>query len=297
MPDLVLHDAKRNQNLHVRIFYPNDGGPYPVIVFSRGARASANCCDALTRHWATYGYITLQPTRENTGLGEQMPGEETINFPMEPGEMAEALPQGVNRSSRADISLVLDSLDDVQYRVFALAGQMNTQQIGVGGDDMATLAADAVVGALGDLPGRTVAAYADPRVKAVLLVSPQEAGNLGPNGESWGPSTLPVLSLTGSLKAGKSKLRPMVHESSLEPGQGGDKYQVVIQGVGQKSILSAHSFLPGHAKNKISVLGYTKSASLAFLDAYLKTDPRAKAYLQSGALADLSHGAVRVTRH
>src|SRR6266478_2457558 len=31
--DLVLHDAHRNKDLHVRIFYPNDSGKYPVIVF------------------------------------------------------------------------------------------------------------------------------------------------------------------------------------------------------------------------------------------------------------------------
>ncbi|MGH9741081.1 MAG: alpha/beta hydrolase family protein [Candidatus Acidiferrum sp.] len=297
VPDLVLHDPKGKQNLRVRIFYPNDGGPYPVIVFSRGPGAPENCCDALTRHWATYGYITLQPTRENTGPGQQMPGEETINFPMGPGETAETLTQGVNRSSTGNISLILESLDDVQYRVSALAGRVNTQQIGVGGDEMNTLTADAVVGAFADLPGRTVASYADPRVKAVLLVSPQEAGNLGPNSESWGPSTLPVLSLTGLLKKDEDKLGPTVRETSMKPGQAGDKYQVVIQGVGQKSILSAQSLLPGHAKNKISVLGYSESASLAFWDAYLKGDPKAKAYLQSGALADSSSGAVRVTRH
>jgi hypothetical protein len=33
VPDIVLHDAKRDNALHVRIFYPNEPGPYPVIVF------------------------------------------------------------------------------------------------------------------------------------------------------------------------------------------------------------------------------------------------------------------------
>src|SRR5437763_670219 len=35
--DLVLRDARRGKELHVRIFYPNPGGKYPVIVFSHGA--------------------------------------------------------------------------------------------------------------------------------------------------------------------------------------------------------------------------------------------------------------------
>jgi predicted dienelactone hydrolase len=38
--DIVLHDAKRNKDLHLRVFYPNEPGNYPVIVFSHGAGGS-----------------------------------------------------------------------------------------------------------------------------------------------------------------------------------------------------------------------------------------------------------------
>ena len=41
---------------------------------------------------------------------------------------------------------------------------------------------------------------------------------------------------------------------------------------------------------------YTNSASLAFWDAYLKGDARAKSYLQSRALEKSSHGAVKISR-
>ena len=53
--DLILHDAKRGKELHVRVFYPSLAGKYPVIVFSHGAGGSQNCCVGLTRHWASYG--------------------------------------------------------------------------------------------------------------------------------------------------------------------------------------------------------------------------------------------------
>ena len=66
--DLVLHDSKRNKDLHVRIFYPDGAGKYPVIVFSHGAGGSQDCCDALTRHWATYGYVTIQPTHDDSAV-------------------------------------------------------------------------------------------------------------------------------------------------------------------------------------------------------------------------------------
>src|SRR5271168_4571650 len=38
--DIMLHDARRNKDLHLRAFYPEAPGHYPVIVFSHGAGGS-----------------------------------------------------------------------------------------------------------------------------------------------------------------------------------------------------------------------------------------------------------------
>src|SRR5580765_4666215 len=115
VPDTVLHDAKRDKELHVRIFYPNEPGPYPVIVFSHGAGGSQACCDALTRHWATYGYITLQPTHDDSTLQRRNSGEEDINFLK---AIREALKRPALRQSRPqDVSFVLDSLPALQKRI------------------------------------------------------------------------------------------------------------------------------------------------------------------------------------
>jgi len=45
-----------------------------------------------------------------------------------------------------------------------------------------------------------------------------------------------------------------------------------------------------------TIFDYTNSASLAFWDAYLKGDARAKSYLQSDALEKSSHGAANLSR-
>jgi len=79
--DIVLHDEKRNKDLHVRIFYPVQQGKYPVIVFSHGAGGSESCCESLTRHWATYGYITMQPTHDDSIVQRRDTGDDTLRFP------------------------------------------------------------------------------------------------------------------------------------------------------------------------------------------------------------------------
>jgi hypothetical protein len=45
-----------------------------------------------------------------------------------------------------------------------------------------------------------------------------------------------------------------------------------------------------------AIFEYTNAASLAFWDAYLKGDARAKSYLQSDALEKSSYGAAKFSR-
>src|SRR5206468_4085237 len=106
--ELVLHDANRGKELHVRVFYPSDAGKYPVIVFSHGAGGSQNCCDGLTRHWASYGYVTIQPTHDDSALQRRNQGEENIRFMQ---AVREALKKPAMWESRPlDITYVLDAL-------------------------------------------------------------------------------------------------------------------------------------------------------------------------------------------
>lgn len=292
-PDIVLHDAERNQDLHVRVFYPEEPGPYPVIVFSADA-SGPPCCDVLTRHWAGYGYVTLQLMDTESTSGPRSANEETVSYlkadrgaPNEPA---------LWQSSPLEISFLLDSLASLQNRIPALAGKIDAGHIGVGGHSMGAFAADAIAGALVNLPGHRAASFADPRVQAVLLLSPQGPGEFGLTSNSWENVKLPLLSITGSLDVGAGQQSPQWREIPFERSQPGDKYQVFIRGAGHLSFISAKRFPFGRAAHYEPILGYTNSAALAFWDAYLKADPKAKWYLQSSALPDFSHGAVQLTR-
>src|SRR5580700_1021047 len=293
-PDVVLHDAKRNKDLHVRIFYPNEPGLYPVIVFSHGAGGSQSCCEALTRHWATYGYVTLQPTHDDSTFERRNSGEEDINFLK---AVSEALKKpALWQSHPQDISFVLDSLPVLQKCIPTLAGKIDAGHVGVGGHSMGAFTADAIAGALVDLPGHPATNFTDPRVRAVLLLSPQGPGEFGLTDHSWDRLTLPLLSMTGSLDLGAGNQGPDWKKIPFERSQPGAKYHVFIQGANHMSFINAKTFLPAHASEGDSILGYTNAASLAFWDAYLKADTAARNYLQSDALLDFSHGSVKIFR-
>jgi predicted dienelactone hydrolase len=292
--DLVLHDAKRNEDLHVRVFYPNRPGPYPVIVFSSGAGDLQTCCDALTRHWASYGYVTLQPAYKDFAGPRGKKGEEDGNSLK---ALREALREPALWQSRAqDISFILDSVTGLPDRIPALAGKIDAGHIGVGGDSLGAFTADAIAGALVDLPGSPASSFADPRAKAVLLLSPQGPGEFGLTSHSWDHVTLPLLSMTGSLDFGADKQSPEWREMPFKSSKAGDKYHVFIQGADHTSFITAKTLMAWGAARGESILGYANSAALAFWDAYLKADPQAKIYLQSGALPDFSRGAVKLFR-
>jgi predicted dienelactone hydrolase len=292
--DLVLDDMKRGKDLHVRVFYPNDAGKYPVIVFSHGAGGSQSCCDGLARHWATHGYVTIQPTHDDSAVQRRNRGEENIRFMQ---AVRDALKKPALWESRPrDISYILDALPTLENRVPGLAGKIDAERIGVGGHSMGSYTTEAIAGAVVDLPGKPGRSFADARVKAVLCLSPQGPGQFGLNEHSFDQIALPYMGMTGSLDSLGPVASLAWHKIPFERSQPGDKYHLFIEGANHMSFITPRTLLPSPAKQGQAIFDYSNSAALAFWDAYLKGDMDAKSYLQSSALEKLSHGAVKLSR-
>jgi len=292
--NIILHDAQRNKDLHMRVFYPDAAGKYPVIVFSHGAGGSQDCCEELTEHWASYGYITIQPTHEDSALQRRSAGEENIKFM---GAVREALKRPELWESRpADISFVLNSLGELQKRAIQLSGKIDAQHVGVGGHSMGSFATEAVAGATTDLPGRPGVSFADPRVKAALCLSPQGPGQFGLTSSSFTTMRVPFMGITGS----RDNLGPLAsavwHEKPFDLSPAGDKYFVNITGANHMSFISSRSIAAAGASQAEEIFAYTNSAALAFWDAYLKNDASAKAYLYSNNLERFSKNAATLLR-
>src|SRR3984957_17486237 len=291
---LVLHDDKRNKDVGVRIFYPVIAGKYPVIIFSHGGGGSDPCSQSLTPHWATYGYITLQPIQVDSVVQRRSSGDENAQFPQ---AVREALKNPALWEDRPrDISFLLDSLSGLQKRVAGLNGKIDISRIGVAGHSMGAYTAEAIGGALVDLPGHPGQNFSDPRAKAILCLSPQGPGQFGLTARSFDNISLPFMGITGSL----DNLGPLAnsawHKIPFERSHPDDKYEVFIQGASHISFITAETTNSAQSSQAAAILGYTNSASLAFWDAYLKEDPSARRFLQSDALERSSHGATKLLR-
>src|SRR5438093_12034742 len=102
-------------------------------------------------------------------------------------------PQSQNRV--ADVKLVLDSLDDLELGVPELKGKMDHGKIGVGGHSYGAFTSLLIAGMNG--------AFTDPRVRAVLAMSPPgPSPDRGITIQSFTTVKVPVMFMTGTNDRG-----------------------------------------------------------------------------------------------
>jgi len=307
--DQTLHDAKRNKDLPVRIFTPESGGNFPVIVFSHGAGGSGQNYSLLTQHWASHGYVVIQPTH-NDSLALRR--EKGAPLPRGPRELIEEYrfnyEDWINRVD--DIKLVLDSLVDLQQRVPQLRGKLDLKRIGVGGHSYGAFTTQMIGGVRVDIPGQAKAqSFADDRARAFLLLSPQGKSENGLTESSWQQVTRPMMSMTGSNDSGVGGVLANWRKDPFTFSPPPDKYFVFIDGAFHMSFtgaLAQPQTAQGPRRQLISrlaqgtdqkaVFDYVKIGSIAFWDAYLKDDAKARGYLKSNSLVDYSNQGLTLER-
>lgn len=57
----VLPAENDQRSLRARIVFPQAGGPFPLVVFSHGFACYRESYAGLTDHWASHGYVVVQP--------------------------------------------------------------------------------------------------------------------------------------------------------------------------------------------------------------------------------------------
>jgi predicted dienelactone hydrolase len=307
--DQTIHDAKRNKDLRLRFLIPKSGGPFPVIVFSHGAGGSGQNYFPLTGFWATHGYVVIQPTHNDSIALRKEKGEP---LPASPRELVDEYrfktDDWVNRVR--DITLIMDSLSDLEKRLPQLKGKMDQKRIGVGGHSYGAFTSQMIGGVLLDMPkGEKAQSFRDDRPRALMLLSPQGKTQNGLTESSWTKMTRPTMSMTGSNDTGVMGQLASWREDPFTYSPPGDKYLVFIDGAFHMSFTGVlaqgdnpqlarrpmMARLVGRTDQK-AIFDYVKIASIAFWDAYLKNDTRAKTYLKSNSLVEFSRNSLRLDR-
>jgi dienelactone hydrolase len=280
---IVLHDAARNKDLPLKIYYPDGRGPFPVIIFSHGALASKDCYSELGKYWASFGYVSIHPSHADSIADSDYDGTllQAISDP-------HAWP---NRAR--DISFVIDSLPKLERLVPALHGKLDRRHIGVGGHSFGAYTSELIGGVRITLPGNDqLQSFADKRVCAILLLSPQGEGRMGLTEHSWDHLRLPMLLMYGSRDYGAWGEPAVWRSEPYQKSPSGHKYEVELVG-------GTHMGFAASSRTQ-TVLNHqfqcAKLETLAFWNAYLKHNRKAADYLASYGLRDFSLNAANFAK-
>lgn len=211
IPDIVLNDPQRNRDVMLTVEYPTRGGSHPLIVFSHGGGGSNRGYPGLSSHWTSYEYVVIRPAHNDRAEADEMTVTQW-------------------RERARDITFILDSLPTLAQRYPELEGKIDATRIAVAGHSRGAVTA-MMLGGLRTFPGP--ASYADPRVKAVVAMSPAGPRETwGVTTESWMEVRLPVLFMTGSMDMGTMESEtPLWRQQAFELSPAGDKWLVTIEGV------------------------------------------------------------------
>jgi predicted dienelactone hydrolase len=277
---VALHDATRDKNIPLKIYYPDAVGQFPVIIFSHGALASKDAYWALGQYWASFGYVSIHPSHGDSIADNGFRGT-----------LRQALsdPHGWENRPK-DVSFILDSLAHVENFVPQLAGKLDLRNIGVAGHSFGAYTAALIGGTTILLPGKHgPQSFADPRVTAVVLLSPQGEGIMGLTADSWKNLRIPMLLMYGSRDFGPFGEAPVWRSEAFAKAPPDNKYELEIEGATHMGF-TGPSATRGHSDQ---VFQCVKLETLAFWNAYLKQDPDAREYITSHGLQQFSGDAAR----
>ena len=269
--DGVWKDAARGREIPYRIFPPeNATGRCPVIVFSHGLGGTREGYGHLGRFWSSNGYVAIFLQHHGSDDAAWRGAENRLQ------SMKAAAANLQNAMDRPrDVSVAIDHLAELDV-AGSLKGRIDTNHIGVAGH---SFGAFTVLAVAGQGFGRRARSLGDPRVSCGIAMS-----SPAPRGERSGGYEnikIPLFHMTGTADTSVINDTKAEHRRLPFDGmQGVDRYLLTLAG-GDHMVFAGRGPLGEDAKAQDAIL----TGSLAFWDAYLRGDEKAKQWLAGGDYA------------
>ena len=278
--NVVLDDERLGVPLTVRVVYPQGEGVFPVIVYSHGAFCFPQMYDNITRQWAEQGYVVILPNHLDSPAAT--PGGPT------PEMIAAILDTRIE-----DMSTVLDSLEQLESSIPALYGRLDRERAVAAGHSFGGMITMIMAGLRMDNGAGGSINRGDVRFKVAVVMS-----GVGPMeqmaADAFDGLTGPLIATGGTLDVGNvgtGEIYPWQWRmSAYRLAPPGDKYELVMD--------QADHYLGGlicraerggdDDRESVDVVG---QVTLQFLDAYVKGDPEARAFLVPADVESLSDRA------
>jgi len=270
--DVTVHDTERQRDIPVRFYLPAQTAAAPVVLFSHGLGGTRKGSVFLGEHWAARGYVAVFL---------QHPGsDDSVWKNVAPDERFQAMKQAASAKNFLlrvqDVPAVLNQLEIWNGdKTNALAGRLDMKKIAMTGHSFGAITTEAVSGE--DFPG-DAQGFTDARIRAAIIFSPSAPRTDDP-ADAFAEVKIPWLLMTGTKDTTPLGTADMKSRLAVYPAlQHAPKYQVVLNNA-EHSVFTDRP-LPGDQEprnpNHHRVI---LALSTAFLDAYLRGDAAALAWL------------------
>ena len=270
-----VQTTDENREMLLRIAYPTEGGPFPLVVLSHGGGCIGGSYGIIGDHWASHGYVVIQPTH---------PDSASLGF-----DMATVQPQqmeGIIRQRVTDISSVIDRLTGIENAVPALKGKIDAETLVAAGHSMGGATALLATGMVLENPfSKRRVESAETRFDALLLLS-EPGGNPTLPDVPWQVIDKPTFIYTGTDDYGsESRGNPRIPFEytivNTVPEPPPPKHHLWIDGIDH--FLGGAWCRPTDTFDQEG-LDILRGVTMAFLDAYTKHDETAQAFLMTSDL-------------
>ena len=282
---VVLPASGAERELQLNLYYPREGGGYPLLLFSHGNWSSKDKYDRIIEYWVSHGYAVIAPDHLDCCSAVQ-----GIFNSVRYGQL------GLIAGRLDDLRRVLDRLPQIEQLQPAFAGKADPSRLALTGHSFGAFSAQQFGGAMAfDPETESFIPVAAPAVKAIVALSPPGPMFDTITAGSWQALATPTLVTTGSWDV-QPQFWPdwRMHLMSWETALPGNKYALVVEGADHYlGNLICRPEREGPPQE--DALRMVQLTTTAFLDAYLKGDEVAKAFLSSQQLTDTSGGFARLT--
>ena len=272
--DRIVRDPERDREIPIRIYLPETDQPAPVVLFSHGLGGSRRGCGYLGEQWAARGYVAV--FLQHPGSDESVWKDEPPRRRMKAMREAASLKNFLRRVR--DVPAVLDRLETSnEEEGHPLAGRLDLEHVGMSGHSFGAVTTQAVSG---QATPRGRQRFTDPRIDAALALSPSSPRR-GDASTAFGSVSIPWMLMTGTKDTAAIGDQTVESRLAVFPSlpDSIDRYELVLHNA-EHSAFSDRA-LPGDTEPRNpNHHRAIRALSTAFWDAYLKSDPAAKAWLQ-----------------
>ena len=280
----TLAVSVENREMSLRIVYPDQGGPYPIIVFSHGTFSSSDKYNLVVEFWAERGYVVILPNHLDANYGI---------IPSKTEDMIRIIHTRIS-----DMSFILDNLDAIEGQNPGLKGKLNRNQIIAAGHSIGTQVVLVNTGQrIRNPTNNYVTESSEDRFMAAVMLSDPGKMSMMPD-DTWKGGSAPTFLSTGSedyglMGDGRREAEYQNEILTLPDESTGDKYLLLIErgdhyfgGLIHRDVDKAPDY---------DGLAIFNAASLAFMDAHTRDAESAWAFLKPNILSSATDGRFVLT--